>query len=74
MGKLDVRKINYFVRYILAFITSAVITISAAAAFVMHFDDANTWLECILVFLGWIGIILIIGGIMFRITHKVFKL
>lgn len=67
-------KIPYYLRYILAFITSAVITISAAAAFVMHFDDANTWLECILVFLGWIGIILIIGEIMFRITYKVFKL
>ena len=67
-------KIPYYLRYILAFITSAVITISAAAAFVMHFNDVNTWLGCVLVFLGWIGIMLIIGEIMFKLAHKIFKL
>ena len=67
-------KIPYYLRYILAFITSAVVTISVAAAFVMHFNDVNTWLGCVLVLLGWIAIMLIVGGIMFRLTHKIFKL
>lgn len=72
--KKSIRNTTYFIRYILAFIISAVVTISAAAAFVMHFNDADTWLECILVFFGWIGIILIFGEIMFNLTHKIFKL
>ena len=72
--KVKMNKIPYYLRYILAFITSAVVTISVAAAFVMHFNDVNTWLGCVLVLLGWIGIILIIGGIMFKLTYKMFKL
>lgn len=72
--KVKMNKISYYLRYILAFITSAVVTISVAAAFVMYFNDVNTWLECVLVLLGWIGIILIIGEIMFKLTYKMFKL
>ena len=67
-------KIPYYLRYILAFIITAVVTISVAAAFVMYFNDANTWLSCTLVFLGWIAIMLIVGEITFRLTHKIFKL
>lgn len=67
-------KIPYYLRYILAFITSAVVTISVAAVFVMHFNDVNTWLGCVLVLLGWIAIMLIVGEITFRLTHKIFKL
>lgn len=67
-------KIPYYLRYILAFIISAVVTISVAAAFVMYFNDADTWLSCTLVFLEWIAIMLIVGSVMFNIAHKVFKL
>ena len=72
--KVKMNKIPYYLRYILAFITSAVVTISVAAAFVMHFNDVNTWLGCALVLLGWIAIMLIVGGIMSRLTHKIFDL
>ena len=64
----------YYTRYILAFIISATITISTAGFFVMSFNTANTFIGCSLVFIGWLLIMAIVGTIIFKITHKIFKL
>lgn len=64
----------YYINNILAFIISATVTILTAAFFVTSFNTTNTFIGCSLVFIGWLLIMIIVPTIMFKITHKIFKL
>lgn len=66
--------IIWIIKEILAYIITAVVTITTAAIFVMHFNDADTLIGCLFVIIGWLVIMIIVTGIMFKITHKIFRL